>query len=209
MHLIRRATIGDCAAIGAAQARAFFDDPLQSWALPDPGTRLQLLAEMFTLLTRVVSVPHGESFVDAGCATAAFWVPPGAWGQALSDAARRSLSVLDVQLAPDTTRRFALANDAMHAAHPPGEHWYLQGLGTDPSMQRRGLGAAVLAPVLERADADAIPCYLESTKLTNLPFYERLGFAVTGTLSIGDSGPTLWTMWREPTPPGNREGVAS
>ncbi len=201
MNTIRRAVVGDSERIAGAQARAFFDDPLQSWAIPDSQVRLGLLEEMFELLTRVVSVPNGHAFVDDECTTAALWVAPGLWGEPLSSQARDALRVLDDRLEPRTTRRFGLANEAMHAAHPHDRHWYLQGLGTDPAVQRLGRASAALMPILREADATHMPCYLESTKADNVGFYEHHGFVITGTLSIDDGGPTLWAMWREPVRP--------
>ena len=198
MHTIRRAELDDSEAIGAMQARAFFDDPLQAWALPDATTRFALLDSMFSLLTRLLSVPMGESYTDTTLSTAAFWVPPGRWGEALSAEARSALTVLDMQLERSTTRRFAVANEVMHAAHPSEPHWYLQGLGTLPERQGEGFGAAVIAPVLSTADHDRVPCYLESTKARNVAFYERQGFVVTQTIEVPEGGPTLWAMWREP-----------
>ena len=38
----------------------------------------------------------------------------------------------------------------------------------------------VLAPVLERCDAEGVPAYLESSKESNVSFYRRHGFDVTG-----------------------------
>ena len=198
MITIRRAELVESLAIGSAQARAFYDDPLQAWAVPDASRRLELLQAMFELITRVISIPLGESYVDVGLGTAAFWVPPGRWGEPVAPEARDALRVLDGQLSSEITHRFAVANEVMHAAHPTEPHWYLQGLGTDPGVQRTGLGSAVLQPVLQRADATGVPCYLESTKATNVAFYERHGFSVLSTLDIAEEGPTLWAMWREP-----------
>lgn len=45
-----------------------------------------------------------------------------------------------------------------------------------PSAKGRGLGSAVLAPVLDKADAEGVPCYLENSNPRNTPFYTRLGF---------------------------------
>ena len=60
-------------------------------------------------------------------------------------------------------------------AHPKEPHWYLGVLGTDPDHQGKGIGAALLAPVLERCDREGMPAYLESSKESNIPYYERFG----------------------------------
>ena len=195
---IRRAELNDSPTIGAVQGRAFCDDPLQAWAIPDSQHRLELLTTMFELITRVISIPLGESYVDEQLGTAAFWVPPGRWGEPITSEAGEALRALDGQLTSDIRNRFAKANEVMHAAHPTESHWYLQGLGTDPHRQGAGLGSAVLQPVLDRADATSVPCYLESTKADNVGFYERHRFQVVETLEIPGGGPTLWAMRREP-----------
>jgi hypothetical protein len=40
-------------------------------------------------------------------------------------------------------------------------------------------------------------CYLESSKESNVPFYERFGFKVIGEIHLL-RGPTMWKMWRDP-----------
>jgi hypothetical protein len=57
-----------------------------------------------------------------------------------------------------------------------------------------------MQPVLDTCDAEGIGAYLESSKESNVPFYERHGFRVTGEIVIPD-GPTLWAMWRDPVSP--------
>ena len=57
---------------------------------------------------------------------------------------------------------------------------------------------ALLAPVLGRCDREGLPAYLESSKESNIAYYERFGFAVIGELQAAPGGPTLWPMWREP-----------
>jgi hypothetical protein len=51
---------------------------------------------------------------------------------------------------------------------------------------------------LARCDAEYCPAYLESTKLENVPYYERFGFTVTREIVLPDGGPTMWAMWRAP-----------
>jgi GNAT superfamily N-acetyltransferase len=188
-------TVDDCPAVAKAQARAFFDDPLQTWALPDASTRLSILEQVFELLSRYSSVPRGESYTDASLSCAAFWVPPGPF-ELDREAAVAMAPILD--LLGDANERFRAAEDTMRDHRPTELHFYLQGLGTDPPRQGEGLASAAMQPVLTRCDADGIPAYLESTKERNVGFYEGHGFAVQGREQIPLGGPALWLMWREP-----------
>jgi GNAT superfamily N-acetyltransferase len=187
----------DVDAVAAASARAFYDDPLQVWALPNDTTRLQQLETMFALQTRVAALPLDECYTDDSCSVACFWAPPDLW-QPPSDVVA-DLAPLREILADGLTR-FVAAMHAMHAVHPEAPHWYLQGLGTDPPRQGEGLASAALEPVLARCDEQGVPAYLESTKERNVAFYERFGWRVTGTIELPDDGPRLWVMWRDPRP---------
>jgi hypothetical protein len=42
-----------------------------------------------------------------------------------------------------------------------------------------------------------MPAYLESSKPSNIGYYEAFGFTVTREIKIPD-GPALWPMWRPP-----------
>ncbi len=192
---IRKMTVDDCPVVSRAIARAFFDDPLQTWALPDTTTRLSILEQVFELLSRYSSVPRDASYTDATLACAAFWVPPGPFE--LDRAAAEAMAPM-LDLLGDANERFRVAEDVMRAHRPAEPHFYLQGLGTDPPRQGEGLASAAMQPVLTRCDVDGIPAYLESTKDRNVGFYERHGFAVTDRVDIPLGGPALWMMWREP-----------
>ena len=70
-------------------------------------------------------------------------------------------------------------------------------LGTEPSAQGRGIGSALMAPMIERCEAEGLPAYLESSKESNLAFYHRQGFEVTREFPVhGGRGPSMWFMWR-------------
>ena len=83
----------------------------------------------------------------------------------------------------------------MTARHPHEEHWYLTILGTDPLHQGRGVGTALIEPMMERADDVGVPIYLETQKHSNLAYYGRFGFEVVDTFSVNDS-PPIWQMQR-------------
>ena len=77
-------------------------------------------------------------------------------------------------------------------------HWYLSVLGVDPSCQGQGLGGALLRPILDDADADGYPCYLETFEAKNAPFYQRHGFEVLVDDVEPSSGLRFWTFRRDP-----------
>ena len=89
--------------------------------------------------------------------------------------------------------------DKIERSHPPAPHYYLAVLGTDPEAQGRGVGSALMRPVLDACDRDGIPAYLESSKERNIDFYARHGFRVTEEVRM-PKGPPVWPMWRDPRP---------
>ena len=88
--------------------------------------------------------------------------------------------------------------DAVEAAHPEEPHWYLSTIGTASHARGAGGGTALLKSRLDRIDSEHAPAYLESSKESNVPYYERFGFTVTGEIHVPGGGPTLWAMWRDP-----------
>ena len=46
-----------------------------------------------------------------------------------------------------------------------------------------------MRPVLAHCDREGLPCYLESSKERNVPFYRRHGFEVVQEVPLGADGP--------------------
>ncbi len=42
------------------------------------------------------------------------------------------------------------------------------------------MGGALIRQITDRCDRIGLPCYLESSKDVNVPYYQRFGFEVTG-----------------------------
>ncbi|MBK9124010.1 MAG: GNAT family N-acetyltransferase [Chloroflexi bacterium] len=82
-----------------------------------------------------------------------------------------------------------------------GPRWALMFVAIRPELQGRGIGRKLLEPILVRAAADGIPCYLESTNERNLTFYQRLGYRTVVEADIPDGGPHVWVMLRDPEQP--------
>lgn len=97
--------------------------------------------------------------------------------------------------------RVVRALTVLESGHPSepeqAPHYYLAFLGVDPPWQGRGLGGALLAPILARCDREGTPAYLEASTPRNRALYERQGFAMTGEFVLGRGAPMQWRMWRE------------
>lgn len=72
-----------------------------------------------------------------------------------------------------------------------------EAIGTDPDQQGKGLGSAVIRPVLEQCDRGGVAAFLVSSNPLNIPFSQRHRFRLAGELSV-PGGPTLYPMWRDP-----------
>lgn len=77
-------------------------------------------------------------------------------------------------------------------------HYYIWGLVVDPAQQRKGIGASLMKPILERADLEKKPIYLETHDEKNVDYYKRMGFDLVQTALIPEHGLHFWCMVREP-----------
>lgn len=184
--------------VGTTLAAAFADDPLWTWLSAPSPHRQDRAAAWFTKEAAMQHAGHGEVLVDDQLRGAAVWSPPGRWKTAWSDTV--GLARPSLRLFRGRTVRALRILSAMEGAHPTDpEHWYLAILGTDPAHQGHGIGGALIEAVTSRCDAEGLPAYLESSKEQNVGFYRRHGFEVTKEQTF-DGGPSIWLMWRDPTP---------
>jgi GNAT superfamily N-acetyltransferase len=182
-------------------ARAFHDDPLAVWLLPDESKRAEVQTWM-TAATLRYALNHGEIYTTAGeVQGAAIWIPPEKYPMSLFRLLLAGWILAPLRMGMTNFRRFMeVANhyERLHRRGVPLRHWYLMTLGVDPPRQGQGIGGALIRPVLARADAEGVPCYLETEKERNLPFYGRHGFEVVVEGGLRNGGPRFWTMKREP-----------
>jgi ribosomal protein S18 acetylase RimI-like enzyme len=185
---IHPVTAQDVPALAETLAAAFQDDPVFRWWIGDDARRRQILPAFFGVITeahRTAGTVHTTDELDS----AAVWAPPGAEddealvGELATAAGEYAGSMFEIL-------------ERMAEQHPAEPHWYLFFVGTRPERQSRGLGSAVMRPVLEACDATGMPAYLEATSERNAGLYRRHGFEVVGEIELPD-GPSLWPMWRE------------
>ena len=85
-------------------------------------------------------------------------------------------------------------------ALPDQPHWRLRHLGVRPSVRRKGLAAAVLAPVLVRCDAEKTPAAAAVFSWANVRFLRGFGFEAGAELRTADDELPLWVLERQPLP---------
>jgi GNAT superfamily N-acetyltransferase len=180
-------------------ARAFYDDPVMKYMLPDDKARAKTLPPLFATLTRNHFIARGGSEVasrDGVIGAATLWDPPGL---------RKSSRWEELKMMPTLAWHFRsraeqteTLGSLMEAAHPEEPHWYLMVIGSDPNVRGAGFGQALMRSRLDRCDAEGAPAYLENSNPKNEPYYLRFGFEVTGEIKLPDGGPSMWPMWRAP-----------
>ena len=184
---------------GEVLGRAFFDDPATIYVLPDEAKRADPLTWFMTGTTRYGHLYGEVNTTAAKVEGAAIWLPPEQWEMTPEGTEQAGLGELESIVGPDAYERFTNVFGhlgELHERDVQPRHWYLFFLGVAPPRQGQGVGSALIQPVLARADSEGLPCYLETFKARNVPFYQRHGFQVVLEDDV-PGGPHFWTMKRE------------
>ncbi len=172
---------------------AFEHDPHINWLIRQDAGRSAAMSALFRLL---VCEMGGELHASADGKAVALWFPPGE-SPDFARQARFFLRYLAIA-GPVRALRRGIDLKRMDQRHPAQPHYYLQLLGVEPTSRRRGLGSALLARLLNRAQLDGYAVYLETSNPDNLAFYSRHGFSCTSETSLSD-GLRLWSLLWQPT----------
>jgi ribosomal protein S18 acetylase RimI-like enzyme len=188
---VKTAAASDEGSVIDALKLAFVTDPATRWVWPDPRKYLANFSS-FAMAFGGRAFANQSAYYVGDYAGAALWLPPN--------------------IHPDVDSLFALLQstgssgaqkdgpavfEKMGSYHPSEPHWYLPLLGVDPLRHGEGLGSALMQHALVRCDRDNKLAYLESSNQKNIPFYERHGFKLLGTIQVGTS-PPIFPMLRKP-----------
>ena len=182
----------DLDGLTATLTAAFGEDPLWTWALPDP----EKLRIWWRFLIRS-ALRYQCTWTLDDYAAVAVWIPPGS--AELTEDEEDQVEPLLRDLAGPRAGEIVELLDRFDATHPDGPpHYYLSLLGVHPERRGQGLGMGLLAENLSSTDAKGAPAYLESSNSANDARYERLGFSRVGSFTTPDDAVTVATMWRDP-----------
>lgn len=155
------------------------------------------MESMFHTCISDLCLRHDQVFTTDDLTGGALWYPPGKSG--LNFARQIILGPKMISAVGLTgLLRLVLAMDKMDRHHPKEKYYYLQFIGVVPGSRGTGAGAALMKPIPDICDSEKCGAFLQSSKETNIPFYMRFGFTVTGKIFIGKNSPALWLMWRNP-----------
>ena len=181
-------------------SRAFFNDPLIRYYLPDPARRERVLPYIMRVCVRYCLF-YGQVDTTPGRDGMACWLPPGHTAMTLLGLLRAALGVLPPNLGWEAFRRIRQVEpmiDRIHHACVPGPHWYLMVLGVEPARQGQGTGGRLIAPRLAQARATGLPCYLETMTELDVAFYRKHGFKVVFETEMQPGGLHVWMMLKLP-----------
>jgi len=183
-------------------AQAFRDDPIYTYVFPTIKERLPHTARMAEALI-TCSLRYGRVDTTPELTGVACWLRPGQTEMNLRRSLRTGFALQRAVIAfPKEARDRMLGMvgymDKVHEQAMAKPHWYLWMIGVKPDIQGQGIGSRLLKPVLDQADADSKPCYLETETESNVAFYEKRGFTVATAEDVPNHNLKLWTMIREP-----------
>ena len=196
---VRTAEPRDVPGIAATLTVALADSRWTRWALPDDG-RMQRLTRLHELDAGHRGVSTRTAWVTDDLSAVAVWEPPGG-AEATAPLPTDVRAALDRELPYLAADRAGVVRETgalVAAARPDEPHWWLLHLGVRPTSRRRGLAAAVLAPVLVRCDAEGVPAAAAVFTWANVRFLRGFGFEVEVATQTSDDELPLWVMVRRP-----------
>jgi ribosomal protein S18 acetylase RimI-like enzyme len=175
----------------AVITRAFSDDPVCRWILPDAGSYEAYFPQVVRAFGGA-AFGRGTAFRTEGLEGVALWLPPG------SEPDVETMGALIDEAVPDAAKPDVFGFLEQQAAYHPAEPlWYLPLIGVDPSQRGLGHGSSLLRHALRECDRQHLAAYLEATSPLNKALYERHGFEEIGVIQCGSS-PPMWPMIRRP-----------
>lgn len=180
---------------------AFFNYPEFSHYFPDPNRRRHCLR---WYLGKVVNtaLQYGEVYTNEEVSGVAFILLPGHTRISQWEYIRCGflpapfvLGLRDFARSQDGEKYIGDVHEAIMGRQP---HYYLWGLAVDPFQKQKGIGTALLKPILKKADAEKMPVYLETHDEKNVAYYQKFGFELVSESIIPQFSIPVWAMVREP-----------
>ncbi|OIW32074.1 acetyltransferase [Coniochaeta ligniaria NRRL 30616] len=212
---VRVLGLSECKAAGLSLAHAFADDDLAQYLVnSDDMTdvsaedKWKIHVDIFTYMVAATCYNGIATTIGPDYDGVALWLPPRKNLDGWWTSFRSGLWRLKFQLSPEGNKRY---DDLVNVLHDTkisvlgdrdDEAWYLLYLGTKPGARGKGYAKKLLEFMVQRADVENQPVYLESTTEANNRYYRKFGFDVKRDISLtrGLAPVRLSIMVRDPQP---------
>jgi ribosomal protein S18 acetylase RimI-like enzyme len=193
---------------GEVAGRAFQDDPVTLFSLPDEKEREQKLPYTFKMLY-AYGIRNGVTYATSNNLEGIIiWLPPdklypSMWAMMRHGGFKLIFKMSNFKRGAMKTMKTTMAifnyEEERHKALAPFEHWYLQNIAVEPDEQGKGYGSLLIRAMTEKIDQeDRLPIFLETNKEKNLSFYQKHGFEILEHTIIPKTDVPLWCMLRNP-----------
>lgn len=190
---IRRAKPSEANAVATVLAESFASDPVVSHLLRN--TKQSDAWIHYFQVGAEVAFEQGEVWTTEELTGACLFFAPGQWRISTWKELRSAWRIARATSLA-TTWNIRTVFHSLEDALPKQPHYYLLAIGVRASHRSRGLGTALMRPLLNRCQKEQQPAYLENTDPKNRRFYERHGFELTRSLILPNATPPIDLMWR-------------
>jgi len=180
---ILRTQIAEIPEVSASLARAFQQEDLIAWLVPEVQLRATFLSRLFRLLVEQ-HVPDGDVFHDEAHSGAVI----ARSSTVQLDQRIDDFADLRASLSERSRQRLDHVDHLVRLARPHWEHYYFAFCGVLPTAAGTGLGTALIQACLSTEAAQRLPGYAEASNMAGVTLMCRNGFTVAESMPIS---PTL------------------
>jgi GNAT superfamily N-acetyltransferase len=192
---IVRVTTDRLPQVASMSARAFVDEAMFRWVLGEVDDPLSAVEAEFAAM-HAVAADLGCLWEAGDALGAAGWVDPEVssvyWERC--SAYTGEGAGLAAYATDGGGRRYEMLYECLESHEPSGAVWMLDTLTVEPSLQRGGIGSALVEHGLGLARESHCAACLETSRPELVGYYARFGFVVDTEADLPEDGPHLWFM---------------
>lgn len=181
-------------------SRAFQNDPVFRWQIPDANKRLAKIHNFWELTLRV-GIKYSEVYgTSENLEGIAIWRPPQNVNISYWKFVKHGGYKFQFKFGAETAKKmtfFQAVNNSIRDIYMKTPYWYLDVIGVDPKHQGKGFARMLLKPMLKRIDKDNFPIWAETNLKRNVIFYEHFDFSILEEIIIPNTNIVNWFMIRE------------
>ena len=180
-------------------SRAFQNDPVLRWQIPDANKRLVKIHNFWKLVLRI-GIKYGEVYgTSENLEGIAIWRPPEKVNISYWKFIKHGGYKFPFKFGVEVTKRmsfFQAVNNSIRDIYMKVPYWYLDVIAVDPRHQGRGFARMLLDPMLKRIDKEQLPIWVETNLKRNVLFYERFDFNILEEIIVPNTNIVNWFMIR-------------